>query len=68
MTSSGNDPLARFVARPARFEAAAGTRDSRDALARHLRERASELKLDDMASLRTWLQRNGLTAAHLPRL
>ncbi|WP_291843673.1 glutaminase A [Maricaulis sp.] len=68
MTAPGSDPFARFVARPARFEQAAGTPDSRHALARDVSERAAALGLADMASLRDWLQGTGLAPDRLPRL
>ncbi|OLF75395.1 hypothetical protein AWH62_06125 [Maricaulis sp. W15] len=68
MTAPGNEPFARFVARPARYERDAGTPESHKALATRVCERAGEHGIADMDGLLNWLSQSGLTADTLPRL
>lgn len=68
MNPSGYDPLARFSARPARFEQVAETRDALRATAAEICRRAKTLGCPTKEDLLTRLERDGLTPDSLPRL
>lgn len=68
MNPFGNDPLARFFARPARFEQAAETRDDLRAAAAEICRRAAKLDCATRENLLARLERDGLTPGRLPRL
>ncbi|WP_295696429.1 glutaminase A [uncultured Maricaulis sp.] len=68
MTASGNDPFARFIARPARFEQDAADRDSRLELAQAVCRAGRAAGCEDGASLIDHLALAGLVPEALPRL
>lgn len=68
MTASGNDPFARFVARPARFEQDAADRDARLKLASAVCQAAQSEGCADLAGLIDRLTMAGLAPVDVPRL
>ncbi len=68
MTTSGNDPFARFVARPARFEQDAADRNAWLELAEAVCRAGRAVGCEGLASLVDRLAVAGLVAAELPRL
>ncbi|WP_339332663.1 glutaminase A [uncultured Maricaulis sp.] len=68
MTSHANDPFARFLARPARYEQDEATPDVRTAIAEAICERAGNQGCRTATDLLAVLERAGLTAAGMSRL
>lgn len=68
MTSFSNDQFARFLARPARFEQDADTRENVQALAAEVCRHVASLGYSTKADLLEALERRGLSPLYLPRL
>lgn len=68
MTSFSNDQFARFLARPARFEQDADTRENVQALAAGVCRHVASLGYSTKADLLEALERRGLSPLYLPRL